>query len=71
MFDVDRAALQYSNTPGLAELLTRIKNIQRFVHRPPGAAADFDVAVSTGSQVRLLGALRVACRVLGDEGCRV
>jgi hypothetical protein len=47
-----RAALQYSNTPGFPELLSRLKNIQRFVHSPPGRAADFDLAVTNGSQVR-------------------
>lgn len=46
-----RAALQYSPTPGIPELVARLERMQRGEHSPPGAAGDrMAVMVGTGSQ---------------------
>ncbi|KAA0146863.1 hypothetical protein FNF28_07625 [Cafeteria roenbergensis] len=46
-----RAALQYSPTPGIPELVSRLERVQRGEHSPPGAAGDrMAVMVGTGSQ---------------------
>lgn len=49
-----REGLQYSATPGLPELVKRLKVLQSSEHKPPAAAAKFDVAVTNGSQARRL-----------------